>query len=117
MNRKHGLFTRLEIQGQVDTGSEPVRILLYRASQEILFNIVKHSGVSEAELRLQRVGGELLLTISDNGRGFDPSLVADTAGFGLMHIRERVELLGGGIRIKSTPGRGSTVRIVLPDKT
>jgi signal transduction histidine kinase len=114
MGKKHGLAVHLEIRGDVESSSEPVRSLLYRASREILFNIVKHAGVREARLRLQRVHGKLWLTISDKGRGFDPASLAQTAGLGLLSIHERVELLGGRMKIKSAPGRGSTFFITVP---
>lgn len=115
MGRKQGLIVHLEMHGRIGSSSEPVRSLVYRAAQEILFNIVKHAGVRDARLRLQRVRDELWLTISDKGRGFEPASLAQTAGFGLLSIRERVELLGGRMRIKSAPGKGSTFLIILPE--
>jgi CheY-like chemotaxis protein len=57
----------------------------------------------------------LWLTISDKGRGFDPRALGQTAGFGLLSTRERVELLGGRMKIRSAPGRGSTFLIAVPD--
>jgi len=55
------------------------------------------------------------LSVSDRGRGFDPQELKATAGFGLLSIRERVELLGGRMKIRSAPGRGSAFHIVVPD--
>ena len=66
-------------------------------------------------MRLQRLGGRLCLTISDSGRGFDPRAVTKTKGFGLLAIRERVELLGGRMKMRSAPGRGSTFLLCVPD--
>lgn len=117
MEKKHGLVVQLEISGEVSSTSEAVRALLYRAGQEILFNVIKHAGVWEAVLRLQRLGDELWLTISDNGRGFEPELLGEARGFGLLSIRERVEFLGGRMTIRSAPGRGSTFTVVLPDQS
>ncbi len=115
MESKHGLVVQVEIRGDVDSDSEPVRSFLYRTAQEILFNTAKHAHVPEAKLRLQRVRGELWLTISDKGRGFDPTSLAETAGFGLMTIRERAKLLGGRLLIKSAPGKGSIFFVAVPD--
>jgi len=115
MERKHGLVVRVQTRGRVDSSSEPVRTFLYRAAQEILFNVVKHARVSEARLRLQRVRDQVWLTISDKGRGFDLGALTQTGGFGLLKVRERAELLGGRMRIRSAAGRGSTFLIAVPD--
>jgi len=115
MESKYGLTVQVEIRGSVVSNSEPVRSFLYRTAREILFNTAKHAQVQEARLRLQRVRDELWLTIRDKGRGFDPTSLAQTAGFGLSTIRERAELLGGRMRIKSAPGKGSIFFITVPD--
>lgn len=115
MESKHGLAVQVDVRGRADSPSEPVRSFLCRIAQELLFNVVKHAKVREAKLRLQRVQNELWLVIMDKGRGFDVESLAQTTGFGLMNVRERVELLGGRMRIKSTPGRGSIFFIAVPD--
>jgi PAS domain S-box-containing protein len=115
MEGKHGLAVRVEVRRGADSGCEPVRSFLYRTAQELLFNAAKHAHVPEAKLRLQRVHEELWLTISDQGRGFDPTSLAETAGFGLMTIRERARLLGGRMIIKSAPGKGSIFFVAVPD--
>ena len=56
MESKHGLVVHLETRGSTESYSEPVRTFLYRAAREILFNVVKHATVSEAQLRLRRCG-------------------------------------------------------------
>jgi len=88
---------------------------LFRAARELLFNAVRHAGVHETSLRLRRVGQYVALRVSDQGRGFDPLELKETSGFGLLSIRERVELLGGRVDIRSAKGRGTRVRIVMPD--
>jgi len=115
MESKHGLVVHVQTRGPIHSPSEPVRMFLYRAAQEILFNVIKHAEVSEAKLRLKRVRNQLRLTISDKGQGFDLRSLAHTAGFGLLSVRERAELLGGRMRIKSAMGKGSTFLIAVPD--
>jgi PAS domain S-box-containing protein len=115
MESRHGLTVRVEVRGHAESNSEPVRSFLFRTAQEILFNTAKHARVREARLRLQRVRDELWLTISDKGRGFDPAALAQTTGFGLSTIRERAELLGGHMTIRSAQGRGSIFFITVPD--
>ncbi|MCU0917000.1 MAG: response regulator [Planctomycetes bacterium] len=112
---KHGLRVHVEIRGRVESPSEGHKAFLFRTAQEILFNIVKHAGVREARLRLQRRRDRLWLTISDRGQGFDPKSLDKAAGVGLLSIRERVELLGGRMRIRSARGRGSTFLVTIPD--
>jgi PAS domain S-box-containing protein len=71
MQSKHGLVVHVQTRGPIHSPSEPVRMFLYRAAREILFNVIKHAEVSEARLRLKRVRNQLRLTISDKGQGFD----------------------------------------------
>lgn len=112
---KHGLVVHTEVHGRVNSQSESIKAFLFRAGQEILFNAVKHAKVKEVRLRLQRRNGSLWLTIGDHGRGFDPSTVSRAAGFGLLSVRERVGLLGGRMKIRSVPGKGSVFLIAVPD--
>jgi len=90
-------------------------VFLYRTAQELLFNTVKHAQVHEARVRVRQRGGCICLIVSDRGRGFDPERLRETAGFGLLSIRERIELLGGRMQIRSHPGAGSTFLVVVPD--
>ncbi len=115
LKAKHGLTVHVESRGRIDSASEPLKVFLFRTAQEILFNVVKHARVREARLRLQRMRGDIWLTVSDQGQGFDPRALAKAEGFGLLSIRERIELLGGRMKIRSAPGRGSTFLIAVPD--
>jgi PAS domain S-box-containing protein len=112
---KHGLTVRVDAFGSTTLHSDALKSFLYKAAQELLFNVVKHARVKEARLRLRRLGRYICLSVSDRGRGFDPQEVRQTAGFGLFSIVERVELLGGRMKIASVKGAGSVFRIVVPD--
>ncbi|HEY6000685.1 MAG TPA: PAS domain S-box protein [bacterium] len=112
---KHGLLARVDAFGKVRVQSEALRSFLYKAAQELLFNVVKHARANEAKIRVRRLGRFICLSISDRGRGFDPEKLKATAGLGLFSIRERVDLLGGRMKIRSVEGLGSTFRIVVPD--
>ncbi len=112
---KHGLVVHVRAQGEVCAESDALRSFLFKAAQEFLFNAVKHARVNEVRLRVRRFGRYLYLSVSDRGRGFDPQGLREAAGFGLLNIRERVELLGGRMKIQSAPGQGSTFSIVVPD--
>jgi PAS domain S-box-containing protein len=115
MQAKHGLVVHVHAKGQVHLRSEAIKTFLYKTAQELLFNVVKHARVHEAGLRLRRRGPYVCLSVSDRGRGFDPQGLREAVGYGLLSIRERIELLGGRVKIKSAKGEGSTIFIVVPD--
>ncbi|MDY7094715.1 MAG: sensor histidine kinase [Acidobacteriota bacterium] len=101
----------------LDDGRLPPELetLVFRVSQEAVTNALKHSGADACELRLERRGGGLRLTVTDDGRGFDPAAVArGDGGHGLAGIRDRVEIFGGKLQIRSQPGEGATMEIWLP---
>jgi PAS domain S-box-containing protein len=112
MQAKHGLG--VHVHGQASSPSDAIRAFLYRTAQELLFNAVKHAQVPEARVRVRQCRGCVYLSVSDRGCGFNPDELRETAGFGLLSIRERIELLGGRMKIRSAPGRGSTFFVVVP---
>ncbi|MFY9402083.1 MAG: ATP-binding protein [Candidatus Omnitrophota bacterium] len=97
-------------------------LLLYRASQELLTNMIKYAKAKNVVLRLNRIGDSAQLFYYDDGCGFD--LVGlkhkllrrreDKFGLGLLSLKERVELLGGDIKINSSLGKGTTIMVNLP---
>ncbi len=95
--------------------SEALTMFLFRTAQELLFNVVKHAEVHEVTVRVCRLGKYLCLSVRDRGCGFAPRQLKETSGFGLLSIRERVELLGGRMTIKSIKGHGSRFHIIIPD--
>jgi PAS domain S-box-containing protein len=112
---KHGLEVAVDAFGDVNIESEALKSFLYKAAQEMLFNVVKHARIDKARIRVRRFGRCICVSVSDRGRGFDPQEVRQTAGFGLLSIRERVELLGGRMKMHSIKGQGSTFHVVVPD--
>lgn len=78
-------------------------------------NIVKHAGTTDATLTIELAKGNLVVTVTDRGRGFDPSAEPSTTEphFGLFSIRERMEAVGGDFSLTSVPGRGTTARLSL----
>ncbi len=112
---KYGLTVHVDADGEVDVRSDALKVFLFRAAQELLFNVVKHARVNAARVRVRCMGHCLCLCVSDRGRGFDPQDLKATAGFGLLSIRERVELLGGRMRIRAAAGKGSTFFLAVPD--
>lgn len=86
---------------------------LFRIVQEALTNIVRHAEASRASIRLRDVGGRLVLTVSDNGKGLPPEN-GTRRGIGLLSMRERVTSLEGSFGIVDTPGGGVTIKAVIP---
>ncbi len=115
IHSKHGLDVRVHAEGELNVESDALKAFLYKAAQEMLFNVVKHARVRKAALRVRRIGRYICLVVSDRGRGFDPQELKAAAGFGLFSIRERVQLLGGRMKIRSAPGKGSAFVIAVPD--
>jgi signal transduction histidine kinase len=96
---------------------KPVTVFLFQAARELLFNIVKHAGVQKAHISVSTSNGSILLTVSDQGQGFDPQLLGNnTSGFGLMSIKERASYIGGNLVIESEPGQGSRLTLFVPYK-
>ncbi len=93
-----------------------LEIALFRLVQEALTNVRKHAGVSKALVKLEDTGEILTLIIKDNGRGFETGSVEKETGesYGIIGMKERVELLGGEIDILSAPGSGTQVIIKVP---
>jgi len=112
---RHGLIVRVVARNPVSLHSDALKAFLFKTGQELLFNVVKHARTDEAQIELRRLGRYVGLSVSDGGRGFDPQELREATGFGLLSIRERVELLGGRMRIVSAKGQGCTLRIIIPD--
>lgn len=85
---------------------------LYRIVQEGLTNIQKHANASDVRLRTWTTVNSIHLTLSDNGQGFDPK--GSGSGFGLQGMRERAHILGGDLKIISTPDRGTQIQVIIP---
>ncbi|MFM8321786.1 MAG: MASE1 domain-containing protein [Chloroflexota bacterium] len=91
-----------------------VETALFRIMQESLTNIALHAQAGRVDILLNRRNGCLVMTIEDNGVGFDPNLTANETRLGLFGMRERVEMLGGRLRIESSPGKGTTISVEVP---
>lgn len=108
-----GLAISFDAPAQLPDVSAEASLALFRALQEALSNVARHSGATTADVRLLVVGDELTLVVRDNGRGF-PAPTAppqDAASFGLSGMKERIGALHGSVEIESGHGASVTVRI------
>ncbi|HEY8447707.1 MAG TPA: sensor histidine kinase [Thermomicrobiales bacterium] len=95
-----------------------VELVLYRVAQEALTNVAKHADAKRVWLDVDRTGGDVTISIQDDGKGFDPSNVKSSdgrgLGLGIFGMEERVALVGGRFRIWSKPGQGTEVFAYIP---
>lgn len=116
--KKRGLAASLTIEGRAVPLRDDLKITLFRSAQELLANCARHSGASEARLRLAWAPDLVRLEVSDSGAGFDPGRMpagdAEQGGFGLFSLRERARAFGGDLEIEAAPGRGSRCLVTLP---
>jgi PAS domain S-box-containing protein len=89
-------------------------LCLFRVLQEASHNVVKHSGVRRFDVKLLGTRDHVQLTVRDAGNGFDPSAAISTRGLGLVSMRERLNLFGGTLAIKSGPSRGTEIFAEVP---
>jgi signal transduction histidine kinase len=89
-------------------------LCLFRVVQEGLRNAKKHSGASQANVRVEGSGGKLHVTVHDHGKGFDVGSPPATSGIGIWSMRERLRLLGGQLQIQSQMMQGTTIDAWLP---
>ena len=100
-----------------EVGKPPSQALLYRAARELLVNAHKHSRATQLSLGLRTDAGTLVLTVVDDGIGFDPDVLAESVAaghIGLVSLAMAVEATGGAFEMTTTPGGGATTTITLP---
>lgn len=116
MKEKHGLHVQVLAGEENEPDDQELRVFLFQAVRELLFNVVKHAGVSEAQVSLSRSEGRMSVRVEDAGRGFDAAGMRGNqarGGFGMFSLRERVRLMGGRLEIDSAPGKGTRVTLEL----
>jgi signal transduction histidine kinase len=110
------LTNELKIRG-ID---EEIQLLLFRATRELLLNIVKHARARQAYVTLKKSGNNIQITVKDDGVGFDISEISNvaklTGGFGLLSIHERLKYLGGLFEIETQKGLGTCITLFAPRK-
>jgi two-component system CheB/CheR fusion protein len=116
MQEQYGLIVTLNSDGKSPPLDEKVRVLVFYAVRELLFNIVKHAGTLKAAVDFEQDDHHLQVRVSDKGKGFDDVEVMSNPkiAHGLLIVRHRLSLLGCSIDVKSQPGKGTDVIIKVP---
>jgi len=111
-----GSIPQLEVHAEASPCELPAHVAtsVYRIAQEALQNVVKHAEAGQARVRLLAHGDTITLEIEDDGKGFSPEASNAATGYGLPGMRERAELLGGTLEVKSYPGQGTLLRLRFP---
>lgn len=116
MEEQHGLQVNLDAQEPIPIYDDGLRVLLFQAVRELLFNVVKHAGVLNVDVALRLVDDELIITVIDYGIGFDADVlnVPAKSGTGLATIRRRLSLVGGSMTVESREGDGAKITLLAP---
>jgi signal transduction histidine kinase len=94
-----------------------VEITLFRIAQEALTNVAKHAKATNVELRLEHSGTQWVMTVRDDGIGFNAAegtARKDRQSLGMVTMRERAQAVGGEFVVRSAPGRGTIIEIAVP---
>lgn len=115
LNASGAVRAALQIVGLDHRLPKDLELVLYRVAQEALTNVARHADARNARLVLEQAGGAVTLSVEDDGAGFDvEAALAHPSGLGLSGMRERLALVGGALRIVSTPGGGTQLRATVP---
>ena len=114
-----GVIVDLDAEEPPESTPSEIEVALYRIFQEALTNVARHSEARRVQAWIRREGGEMVLVVEDDGRGFDPGRIAKGGDgrAGLTGMRERVLGLGGRLDVKTAPGRGVRLEARMPWET
>lgn len=111
MVARSGLKLSLDLSERLEILSPELEQGIYRVVQEALENVAQHAQAKHVKLQLTQNSNCLSLTISDDGRGFDPKNIDILNQFGIQGMRERTEMLGGRLELDSHPEGGTTIQV------
>jgi signal transduction histidine kinase len=115
--KRHGVRVEVLHDRMDERLASEVEAAAFRIIQEALTNVAKHARATACRVYLQRLPNTVLITIEDDGVGFDsiePERVGERRGLGLIGIRERVSQLRGTLRVETAPGKGTRLTVELP---
>lgn len=111
------VHVRLAVSAAVEQLDSVQRTVLYRVAQEALTNVARHAHASRVEVSIQKMQDRVCMNIKDDGKSFDVEHVLRSKGngrLGLLGMRERLEMVGGGLVVESAPRQGTTIHAQIP---
>jgi PAS domain S-box-containing protein len=114
LRRRNNIATEFVANFEELDISQDCSTALFRMTQEALTNVVRHAKASSIKIVLRRQNNHLHLLIKDNGKGIDKSIISDHKSLGLLGMRERAISINGDLKIKSYPGKGTTITVSIP---
>jgi signal transduction histidine kinase len=114
LGRRHQLTITVSADDDCHPPHRVTALSLFRIVQEALHNAVEHGRARRAAVSLSRTADRLTLTVTDDGSGFDVAASRARGGLGLVSVEERARLARGCVRIRSEPGRGTTIEVDVP---
>ena len=111
-----GIPITLRVDGHERRLSPEAELALFRVAQEALANIAHHAQARQMTIILLQESDRLTLTVSDDGRGFDPDAIDTGHHLGIRGMRERAEMVGATLEVDSELGRGTTIRLTVEEK-
>ncbi len=112
LSSENGLRANVEVRGEPAPLGGVAEVVILRTAQEALSNVRRHASAGQVEVALDYAPERVVLTVHDDGRGFDAD--ADRDGFGLDGVRARAAEVGGDVSLDSAPGSGTTLRLEVP---
>ena len=114
-----GVLTELSVEGAEEAGQVPLVVQeeLFQIAREALNNVLKHAHALHVRVHVQFQGTGAYLQVSDDGAGFDPVQIRERGGLGLPGMKERAQKIGADLQITSEPGKGTCVRVTVPQNS
>lgn len=113
MKRRYQYINNIEDTIHLD---QALKVTLYRAVNELVTNILKHSGCKSGEIEVSKSKENIMVRVEDHGAGFDVDVIkrSNSFGFGLNRLLERMENFEGKCLVDSTPGKGTKIFLMAP---
>ena len=114
--QRSGIKTSLSAPGVEKQLPDSVKTGLFRIFQESLTNVARHAHAENVRVSLKHSDGKIVLSIEDDGKGFDKKKIAGKRTLGILGMKERTLMMGGEYEINSSPGKGTTVLVAIPEQ-
>lgn len=114
--KEYNIYVNITIFGQERRLDSSLEVALFRIIQESLTNIKKHAEAKQAVIKIEFLENKIIVSVKDDGKGFDlkSHVEKQNSGFGLLGMKERLQLLKGTLKIKTAPGKGTEIILSVP---